>query len=51
MIEEELKKLEAELYRKEVLLNIRERDLNIYRGRIEKVFKLAFPEVEMKLRI
>lgn len=51
MTEEELTKKEAELKRLEVLLETHQRDLDIYRSRIERVYKLTFPEVEVKLRI
>ncbi len=50
MSEDELKQKEKELYSKEVLLNIREHDLDIYRTRIERFYNMAFPEVEMKFR-
>lgn len=50
MTQEEIEKIKKDLERKEVLLNIRQRDLDIYRTRIERFYNMAFPEVEMKFR-
>ena len=50
MTEDELTKKEMLLNQKEVALNIRERDLTIYEGRIRREFEKLFPNLEFNLR-
>jgi len=50
MSEQEIQEKENELYKREVLLNIRDRDLRILEKRIRKEYEKLFPGVEIKLR-
>lgn len=50
MTEEEIKLKEKELFQKEVYLNIRERDLRIYEGRVRRAWQKLFPGTEFLLR-
>lgn len=50
MTEEELKAKEAALKQIEVLQDVRQRDLDIYAGRIRREYEKLFPGVKINLR-
>ena len=50
MTEEELREANNVLENREALLNMRERDLLIFEGRIRREYAKLFPGIEVKFR-
>lgn len=50
MNEEELKQKETQLANREVLLNVRERDVEILESRIKREYAKLYPGLEVNLR-
>lgn len=50
MTEEELRTKEIQLVNREILLNVRERDIAILEGRVKREYAKIHPELEIKTR-